>query len=241
MDGVEVDLGSLSCADVRPVLQEETEEDLNERIRRAVEFLVHGLFTLPEQNSERKSLRELPTATTVVPRAKPIPKEKPLTKWQKFAKSRGIKKRKRDKFTWDEARGEFRPIHGYRSINDERDQAVMPHDPSLAPGESPFDRLKEGKRKRIENNRKNQERNKRTLSKGQISALPLKNEARSKYLDKYAKVAAISTSSLGKHGEKNEVKSKNSSVKGIRKKKIIPVGAERERTFRAVNDVLKNI
>ncbi|EME27260.1 ribosome biogenesis regulatory protein (RRS1) family protein [Galdieria sulphuraria] len=241
MDGVEVDLGSLSCADVRPIFQEETKQELEERIRRSVEFLVHGLFTLPEQSSERKSQRELPEPFSVIPRAKPIPKEKPLTKWEQFAKIRGIRKRKRDKFAWDEGRAEFRPIHGYRSINDGSNQVILPHDPSLEPGESPFDLLKEGKRKRIASNRKNQERNKRSLSKNQLPTHALRADKRSsKSLERSAKIVSISNRSLGKHEEGKKSKQKLSSTKRSLKKSIIPNGVERERTFQAVNDVLKN-
>ncbi|GJQ15040.1 hypothetical protein GpartN1_g6831.t1 [Galdieria partita] len=241
MDGVEVDLGSLSCADVRPILQGETKQEQEERILRAVEFLVQGLFTLPEQSSERKSQRELPEPFSVIPRAKPIPKEKPLTKWEQFARIRGIRKRKRDKFAWDETRGEFRPIHGYRSINDESDQVILPHDPSLQPGESPFDRVKEGKRNRVKNNRKSQERNKRSIAKDQLSSRPVRTDKyKSKDLEKSAKIASISTRSLGKYGDRNKPRQKLSSIKASHKKNIIPSGAERERTFQAVNDVLKN-
>lgn len=243
MDGVELDLGSLSCADVRPILQDEKNSDLEQRSRCAVEFLVHGLFSLPELDSGQKNIRELPEPFAVVPRAKPIPKEKPLTKWEKFAKVRGIRKRKRDKFAWDETRGEFRPIHGYRSINDERDKVIMPHDPSLKPGESPFDRIKEGKRNRIAKNLKNQERNRRYLSKDEVSMYPKKEDKKTKDLEKFAKVAAVSTSSLGKRGDRNKTskgKQKLSSVKVPKKKNIIPRGSEREETVHAVNHVLQS-
>ena len=45
---------------------------------------------------------KLPESTTRLPRAKPAPKEKQLTKWEKYAKEKGITKRKKSKATWDE-------------------------------------------------------------------------------------------------------------------------------------------
>ena len=39
---------------------------------------------------------------TRLPREKPLPAEKVLTKWQVFAQQKGIRKRKRSKTEWDE-------------------------------------------------------------------------------------------------------------------------------------------
>ena len=47
---------------------------------------------------------KLPKQEFILPRARQIPKAKPLTKWQQFAKEKGIKtKRKsKSKVKWDE-------------------------------------------------------------------------------------------------------------------------------------------
>ena len=45
---------------------------------------------------------KLPAPTTRLPREKPVPKEKQLTKWEKYAKEKGITKRKKTKSVWDE-------------------------------------------------------------------------------------------------------------------------------------------
>jgi len=41
-----------------------------------------------------------------LPRAKPIPKIASLTKWQKFALTKGIQKKKKDRLLLDESTGE---------------------------------------------------------------------------------------------------------------------------------------
>ena len=43
----------------------------------------------------------MPVPTTVFPRSRKIPEVKPESKWQKFAKEKGIKKRKRTGMAYD--------------------------------------------------------------------------------------------------------------------------------------------
>lgn len=45
---------------------------------------------------------KLPPMVFVLPREKHVPKPRPLTKWQEFAKEKGITKKKKSKLTWDE-------------------------------------------------------------------------------------------------------------------------------------------
>lgn len=45
---------------------------------------------------------DLPEPRYNLPREKPLPTPKPLTKWQKFAIEKGIKKTPKPKATWDE-------------------------------------------------------------------------------------------------------------------------------------------
>jgi hypothetical protein len=47
--------------------------------------LVGQLFSLPSEAVQGGRLAQLPQPSTLLPREKPIPKPKPLTKWQKFA------------------------------------------------------------------------------------------------------------------------------------------------------------
>ena len=37
-----------------------------------------------------------------LPREKPVPKPRPPTKWEKYAREKGINKRKKDKKVWDD-------------------------------------------------------------------------------------------------------------------------------------------
>merc|ERR1711879_301580 len=50
---------------------------------------------------------DLPKPTTKFPREKPLPEPKPETRWEKFAKIKGIKNKKQSKWDWDEAKQEW--------------------------------------------------------------------------------------------------------------------------------------
>ncbi len=60
----------------------------------------------------------LPDRTTRLPRAKPIPRPKALTRWQKFAQEKGIVKKTRDRMVWDEDHKEWAPRWGYKRARD---------------------------------------------------------------------------------------------------------------------------
>ena len=64
-------------------------------------------------------LFSLPPCTTPLPREKPLPAEKQETKWEKFARKKGIKDKKRGegKMVYDEEKGEWVPKWGYKGRN----------------------------------------------------------------------------------------------------------------------------
>lgn len=57
---------------------------------------------------------ELPSPETPFPREKMLPKAKRETKWEKYAKEKGIKKRKRDNLVWDAEKKDWAPRFGYK-------------------------------------------------------------------------------------------------------------------------------
>ena len=54
------------------------------------QLLFNSLFSLPSTVVEKVKCVQLPAPTTKLPREKPIPKPKTLTKWEAFAKSKGL-------------------------------------------------------------------------------------------------------------------------------------------------------
>jgi regulator of ribosome biosynthesis len=104
-----------------PSIKDSSEEALRCLATRATQSLVRKIFSLPSHSTPDGHVVELPKPTFTLPRAKPVPKPKPLTKWQKFAQEKGIEKKKRSKLVFDEDAQDWKRRHGYKRGNDEVD------------------------------------------------------------------------------------------------------------------------
>lgn len=120
---MELDLGNLAAFDINsfthqlPKLDKtEREALLLENGREISQSLVNALFQLPVSSvPDVGAVVALPKGTTKIPREKPVPKPKPLTKWEKFAKAKGIVKQKRSAHEFDEETKEWAPRFGSKS------------------------------------------------------------------------------------------------------------------------------
>jgi hypothetical protein len=85
------------------------------------QLLVRGFFELPaEEDALFGPTVTLGPRATALPREKPVPAAKPPTRWEKFAKEKGIlKKGKRERMLYDEPSGEYKPRFGYKRGRDE--------------------------------------------------------------------------------------------------------------------------
>lgn len=85
-------------------------------------MILGALFGLPTQSSDDGPIASLPPPTTALPRAKPLPKPKPPTKWERFAAAKGIQKTKRDRREWDEERQEWVNRWGWNGKNKDKEE-----------------------------------------------------------------------------------------------------------------------
>jgi regulator of ribosome biosynthesis len=151
--GIEVDPGCLLAFDTRQGL----DGTLAERATDGLQALVSAVFSLPAEATDEGRVVALPPAAFRLPREKPIPRERALTKWEQFAKEKGIQKRqRRDRLVWDEDVQDFVPRYGKGSAKSLEEQAVLPHSGKLAPGDDPFAAARREKRARVRGNKKKQ-------------------------------------------------------------------------------------
>jgi regulator of ribosome biosynthesis len=193
------------------------EEVLLEETQRAAQLLFNKLRTLPTEMSETGPVTILPTETSSLPRFKKIPEPKPETKWEKFAREKGIKNSKRDRMVYDEVTGEFAPRFGYkRSKNGLQDQAIVEIKPGDDPYADPWAEDRKQKKARVEKNEKQKQQNQSRALKAKgknsgvssyspeaVPGIPLeltgKQEKRGKGGVKNAlKLAQLSTASMGR-------------------------------------------
>lgn len=97
----------------------EVENHLASLARDNLQLLVNSLWKLPTTGSDVGPLVTLPALTAALPRTKHVPVAREPTRWEKFARAKGIVKRKKGSHEYDEARRGWRPRHGAKSLKND--------------------------------------------------------------------------------------------------------------------------
>jgi regulator of ribosome biosynthesis len=117
------DLGLLLANDANPLAidRSDLEGSLAAVARDGAQALINQLLTTcPIRPAKDGVLLSLPPQTTPLPREKPVPTPRPETKWEAFAKMRGIKPKTREQrknLLFNEATGEWQRKWGYKGAN----------------------------------------------------------------------------------------------------------------------------
>ncbi|GMN60867.1 hypothetical protein TIFTF001_029956 [Ficus carica] len=257
----QIDLGNLMAFDPhhsfpsQPSSREELVKECLKKGTELVQAIADNLFNLPSTEDVDGPLVKLPPPTTRLPREKPLPKPKPPTKWELFAKAKGIKRRKKDKIVYDEQTGTWKRRYGYDRANDEDKVPIIDAKVTDEPGEDPFAKKRADKKKKIENQEKNRLQNLKQAAK--VGALPshvqlaatalpitgsqaVPRKVTKEELGNVAGMAATSTASGGKFDKKLPGE-KPAKHKG-KYRKFLPVvegkgtgSQEREQTEKVLN------
>lgn len=161
-----VDMSSKEEIPLNQTAFEVNEEYLLSKATDGCTQLIRALWELPTETSDAGPLVTLPTYDEVrLPRAMPPPPPKQETKWEKFAKAKGLplNKEKRSRKVWDEASGTWMFRHGYEKANrKESEWPIMEVGATDDPFEDPWEKQREEKRTRVDRNierrMKNEER-----------------------------------------------------------------------------------
>merc|ERR1719341_1665208 len=210
-----------------------SEEDLMELGRDCAQLLINSLWQLETERVEEAVVAHLPPPTFVLPREKPCPKPKPMTKWEKYAKEKGIdKKKKKDRLVWDDVVSKWVPQFGYKKVVAEQEKNWMIPVKGNAPDdEDPFEKLAESKREKVAKNELQRLRNLAKVKKVNVPSLgvvpstakpgtEMRAVSQSEDLRKAAEVAKSSTASLGKFqkdlNKKLEASAETEKAKSLR-------------------------
>ena len=216
-DDLQYDLGRLCAIDPTPVdetaLERSGDGYLSRTARENAQLLVNQLYTL-FATQDTKVLIRLPPPEIALPREKPLPKPKPLTRWEKFAKEKGILKKKRSKMVWDEAAQRWAPRYGYGRANDPNDKMkdwMVEVKGNANPSFDPFEDKAEKRKEALSKQKRQKERNRLeaahaagitgrgaggSAGAGRVSAL--KGGEKKSYLEQGIRAAQVSTASIGR-------------------------------------------
>ncbi|EIN10845.1 RRS1-domain-containing protein [Punctularia strigosozonata HHB-11173 SS5] len=211
---LDVDAGLLTVTDLNPVDAEDynssVEDYLQSVARDGVQALLGALFSLPTSSSPDGPVAQLPPATTQLPRAKPLPKPKPPTKWEQFAKAKGIQKKRKDKVVWDEEKQEWVNRWGRDGKNKEKETQWATEVPANADVEhNPAKVARDARKARVAKNEKQKLQN---MARAQGVG---EKEKRKVDIDRTLATTRISTASLGRFDKTLEGEKK---LKGVKRK-----------------------
>ena len=109
----------------------------------------------------------LPEAIITLPRSKPIPVAKPLTKWEKYKQEKGIVQRKRSRMVYSEEVGDWVPRWGrgsVKKIQDSMNWVMEEKEPGVNPFEQKSNEKQLAKAKQLKRQMKNEEYAKKVLN-----------------------------------------------------------------------------
>lgn len=162
------DVGSLTAWDpesiVMPKAGPQREDYLRKMAQDDTQNLLNKLYSLHDTEIvEGEKVLKLPDPTIILPRAKPIPVQKPPTRWEKFARDKGIKSKsdkKREKLVYDDTTRKWVPRYGYQKVMNEDEKNWLIEIPDQAdPNVDYFTQRNEEKKERIAKNKYQQLRN----------------------------------------------------------------------------------
>ncbi|TIB15839.1 hypothetical protein E3P92_01499 [Wallemia ichthyophaga] len=228
---ITTDLNLLAAFDTNALNADELKVDREEYVksltRDGVQLLVNNLFQQPITKTLDGPLAKLPDESVyAVPREKPLPKPKPLTKWQKFANEKGITHKKKDRMVFDEDEQKWVPRWGYGGINKKEENQWL-HELKDGQDEdhNPASAIKHARRDRSLKNVKQQLKNEgiaKSVQEKQKAEAAAKRAERAQHkqeLEKSLHRSRVSTGSMGKFDKKM---SGEPALKG-QKRKFNPV------------------
>ncbi|KAJ2548212.1 Rhodanese- sulfurtransferase [Coemansia sp. RSA 1933] len=241
----DLDLGMLANFDINMLDEDKLKADqgvrdayLQELSREGTQLLINELFSLPTVVDEDGVYASLPKAKLVLPREKPVPKEKPLTRWEKFAKIKKIENRKRSRMVFDEEMGEWRPRYGFKGVNNDDQKPWLIEVPGNADQYADqYQVRRDEKKARIDKNNRRERRNAEERIAVEKGLNP--HEMRKSQLQQAIVMSKGSTASLGKFDEKLKGEPK---VKGLRRKfdpLVVSTDKEKSKNMDILNRVAK--
>lgn len=241
----QLDVGNLLVVDQDPIkfsdFKKKKEDILKTLARDNTQFLFNAVWQLPIEKLENVVVVKLPEASTTLPREKPIPKPKPLTKWQEFAKRKGIRKTKRGRMLWDEASESWKPRWGFKRGKDPTKDWLIEVPANADPYEDQFLKRERGKSERVAKNEYQRLKNighSQKLTRGGGSLAPVEKPNRNQ-LKATINATRVSTASMGKFTPK--LQHENVSKKSGKKRKFEPVSGNTKTEKQRNLDLLEKI
>lgn len=205
---LEFDIGNLLALDRNSINTQEFKQNKDEFLRALArdntQLLINEIWKHPSEKVDEVIVVKLPDPTTKLPREKPAPKPRPPTKWEQFAKLKGIQKKKKTNLVWDEVHKEWKRRWGYKRAKDDTKEWLIEVPETSDPNEDQFSKRNQAKKERVAKNEFNRLKNIARAQKLKVPGVglaPTSQQTKAE-LAKAVSVAKTSTASVGKFQDK---------------------------------------
>ncbi|XP_068588466.1 ribosome biogenesis regulatory protein homolog [Cebidichthys violaceus] len=202
---LEFDIGNLLASDKNRIesrdFREQKKEDfLRSLARDNTQLLINEIWKQPTERVEEAIVTKLPDTVTPLPREKPPPKPKAPTKWEEFAKLKGIQNKKKTNLVWDENAKDWRRRWGYKRAKDDTKEWLIEVPETADPNEDQFAKRATAKKERVAKNEFNRLKNIARAQKVKVPGVGLTPVAQQckEDLVRAVSVARTSTASVGR-------------------------------------------
>jgi len=256
-NNISCDLGNLLVHDTNPINEDQIHEDqITSKAKNNIKIFLEEMYKLLKtqkgNDDEHRDFDKeidnvtLPKGQMILPRARRIPKEKAITKWEKFRLEKGLPPRKRrSRMVFNEVVNDWVPRWGKDStkkIDDKVNWAIEEKPGDNFNGADPFTTKKQEKKFKQAKQAKKEQQNKLTAKeKNQMKDEQKKSRLNNEksLLNKTLEVAQKSTVSMGKFDKKL----KNEPAVKKTKKKVNPslfdMKNEKERDKKILKSILE--
>lgn len=220
---LEFDIGNLLAydknrIDVRSFKGQKKDDFLRSLARDNTQLLINEIWKQPTERVEEAIIAKLPDPVTPLPREKPPPKPKPPTKWEQFAKLKGIQKKKKTNLVWDENAKEWRRRWGYKRANDNTKEWLIEVPETANPNEDQFAKRVKAKKERVARNEFNRLKNIARAQKVKVPGIGLVPKAQQSK-DELAKAVSLAKTSTASAGRFQDSLPKEKAPKNTGKKR----------------------
>ncbi|XP_070784352.1 ribosome biogenesis regulatory protein homolog [Enoplosus armatus] len=202
---LDFDIGNLLACDKNRIesrdFREQKKEDfLRSLARDNTQLLINEIWKHPTERVEEAIVVKLVDPATPLPREKPPPRPKPPTKWEEFAKLKGIQKKKKTNLVWDETAKEWKRRWGYKRAKDDTKEWLIEVPETADPNEDQFAKRNKAKKERVAKNEFNRLKNIARAQKIKVPGVGLTPTAQQSKdeLSRAVSVAKTSTASVGR-------------------------------------------
>ncbi|CAG7835924.1 unnamed protein product [Allacma fusca] len=245
---LELDIGNLLASDpnelnLKHLKSKNPNGYLQSLARDNTQLLINQIWTLPFERVDDVVIAKLPKPEYLLPREKPAPKGKQMTKWETYAKDKGITKRKKTKLVWDDLVKDWVPRYGYKRAAAEHEKDWVLEVPANAdPFEDQFEKKSEAKSERVAKNELQRLKNIARARKVVVpsAGLTLTERPDKTELNQAMHVAKKATASLGKFQQKlpREKPLKNAGKKRKFEPLVQESGKEKNMNLNVLDNVM---